>query len=111
MDGTRNVLDEARRAGVDRVVYTSTVSTIGLPPHGLGDEDCPLEPKHLVGHYKKSKYLAERVALEYPDEGLPVVVVNPAGPFGPWDVKPTPTGKVALGFLRGRAPVLHRYRH
>ena len=105
VDGARNVLNEARRAGVDRVVHTSTVSTIGLPPGGLGDEDCPLDPRHIVGHYKKSKHRAEQVALEYAEAGLPVVVVNPAAPFGPWDVKPTPTGNVLLSFLRGRVPV------
>ena len=105
LDGTRNVLDEAKRAGVDRVVYTSTVSTIGLRMGGVGDEDVPVDPRHLVGHYKKSKYEAEQVALKYAEAGLPVVVVNPAAPFGPWDVKPTPTGRVLLDFLRGRVPV------
>ena len=104
VDGTRIVLEEARRCGVEKVVYTSTVSTIGLTPGGLGSEDVPVDPRHLVGHYKKSKYQAEQVALRMAAEGLPVVVVNPTAPVGPWDVKPTPTGKVVLDFLRGKIP-------
>ena len=104
VEGTRVVLEEAKGAGVERVVHTSTVSTIGLREGGLGDEDVPVDPDHLVGHYKKSKYAAEQAALEYASDGLPVVVVNPAAPFGPWDVKPTPTGRILLDFLRGRMP-------
>ena len=63
-----------------------------------------MNPRHLVGHYKKSKYQAEQVAMQMAAEGLPVVVVNPTAPVGPWDVKPTPTGKVVLDFLRGKIP-------
>jgi dihydroflavonol-4-reductase len=102
--GTRVVLEEARRCGVDRVVYTSTVSTIGLLPGRPGSEDLPVDPHHLVGNYKKSKYQAEQVALRMAAEGLPVVVVNPTAPVGPWDVKPTPTGRMVLDFLRGKIP-------
>ena len=103
--GTANVLEAARQAGVSRVIYTSTVSTVGLAAGELGTENTPLDPSHLVGHYKKSKYRAECLALTMASEGLPVVVVNPTTPVGPWDVKPTPTGRMVLDFLRGRIPV------
>ena len=104
VEGTLNVLGAARQAGVSRTVYTSTVSTVGLPKEGLGDEDTPLDPKTLHGHYKRSKLQAEREALAMAAEGMPVVVVNPTAPVGPWDVKPTPTGKMVLDFLRRRVP-------
>ncbi|HEU0022572.1 MAG TPA: hopanoid-associated sugar epimerase [Dehalococcoidia bacterium] len=104
VDGTRIVLEEARRWGVEKIVYTSTVSTVGLLPGGLGSEDVPADSHHLVGHYKKSKYQAEQLALRMAAEGLPVVVVNPTAPVGPWDVKPTPTGRVVLDFLQGKIP-------
>ncbi|PKB81358.1 MAG: hypothetical protein BZY88_06630 [SAR202 cluster bacterium Io17-Chloro-G9] len=110
--GTENVLGAAEEAGVSKVVYTSTVSTIGLPQEtfadglggDLGNEDTPVQAHHLVGAYKKSKYQAEQLALEKAREGLPVVVVNPTAPVGPWDVKPTPTGKIVLDFINGRIP-------
>ena len=105
IDGTANVLEAARRADVSRVVYTSTVSTIGLSNGALATEDTPLDPGHLQGHYKKSKYQAELLALKMASEGLPLVVVNPTTPVGPWDVRPTPTGRMILDFLRGRVPV------
>jgi dihydroflavonol-4-reductase len=104
VDGTAAVLEACRRAGVERVVYTSTVSTIGYAAGELSTEETPMEPNHLVGHYKKSKYQAEQVALKMAAQGLPLVVVNPTAPMGPWDVKPTPTGKVVLDFLRGKIP-------
>ena len=104
VEGTANVLEAARQAQVDRVVYTSTVSTMGLPHGALADEDTPLDPSHLVGNYKKSKYRAEQVALTMAAQGLPVVVVNPTFPVGPWDVKPTPSGRMVLDFLLGRIP-------
>ena len=104
VDGTANVLEAARRAGVSRVVYTSTVSTVGLSNGEQGTEDTPLDPRHLAGHYKKSKYQAELLALKMASDGLPVVVVNPTAPVGPWDVKPTPTGRVVLDFMLGRIP-------
>ena len=104
LEGTVNVVKSAVAAGVSRVVYTSTVSTIGLPTQGLGDESTPLEPRSLHGHYKQSKLQAELAALEMADQGAPVVVVNPTAPIGPWDVKPTPTGKIVLDFLRRRIP-------
>ena len=102
--GTRIVLEEALAAGISRCVYTSTVSTVGIPRDGLGTEETsPLE-KDLVGHYKKSKYLAEREALKLAQRGLPVVVVNPTTPVGPWDVKPSPTGRMVRDFIKGRIP-------
>ena len=104
VEGTANVLAAASRAGVSRLVYTSTVSTVGLANGELATEDTPLDPKHLVGHYKKSKYQAELLALNMASNDLPVVVVNPTTPVGPWDVKPTPTGKMVLDFLLGRIP-------
>ena len=105
VDGTANVLRVAREASVSRVVYTSTVSTIGLSHGGTATEETPLDPRHLAGHYKKSKYQAELLALKMASEGLPLVVVNPTTPVGSWDVKPTPTGRMVLDFLRGRIPV------
>ena len=104
VEGTVNVLNAARHAGVSRTVYTSTVSTVGLPKEGLGDEETPLDPKTLHGHYKRSKLQAELVALDMAAKGMPVVVVNPTAPVGPWDVKPTPTGRMVLDFLRRRVP-------
>ena len=107
--GTENVLDAAGDARVPRIVYTSTVSTIGLPDGGSagepGDEDTPVQVHHLVGAYKNSKFEAEKLALAKAEQGLPVVVVNPTAPVGAWDVKPTPTGGMVLDFLRGRVPV------
>ncbi len=105
VEGTVNVLECATAAGVERIVYTSTVSTIGMPHGGgLGDETTALSPGALHGHYKQSKFEAEREALRLAEEGAPVVVVNPTAPVGPWDVKPTPTGKIVLDFMRGRIP-------
>ncbi|MCH8894128.1 MAG: NAD-dependent epimerase/dehydratase family protein [Chloroflexi bacterium] len=104
VEGTLNVLEAARQAGVSRTVYTSTVGTVGLPKEGLGDEDTPLDPKSLHGHYKRSKLQAEQEALALAAAGMPLVVVNPTTPVGPWDVKPTPTGKMVLDFLRRRIP-------
>ena len=104
VEGTRVVLEEGLKAGVQACVYTSTVSTVGFPPGGVGTEATEPSPKELVGHYKKSKYMAEKEALEMARRGLPVVVVNPTAPIGPWDVKPTPTGKMVLDLLRGRIP-------
>lgn len=104
VEGTRNVLEAARRAGVERVVYTSTVGCIGFPKDRPGDERTPVEASDLCGPYKRSKYQAEQVALEYARAGLPVVIVNPTAPVGDHDFKPTPTGKIILDFLRGNLP-------
>lgn len=105
VEGTVNVLECAAAAGVERVVYTSTVSTIGIPGDGsLADEWTPLMPQALHGHYKQSKFEAEQQALRLAGQGVPVVVVNPTAPVGPWDVKPTPTGKIILDYLRRKIP-------
>jgi len=104
VEGTRNLLRAARRAGVERVVYTSTVGCIGVPKDGLGDETVPVTLDEMSGAYKRSKFLAERVALDSAASGFPVVVVNPTAPIGDHDVKPTPTGKIVLDFLKGALP-------
>jgi dihydroflavonol-4-reductase len=104
VDGTRNVLEAARKAGVERVVYTSTVGCIGAPQDGEGNEDSPVTLADMVGDYKRSKFLAEQVALEFARSGLPVVIVNPTAPVGDHDFKPTPTGKIILDFLKGAMP-------
>jgi len=104
VDGTRNVLEAAKKTGVQRVVYTSTVGCIGIPPTGLGDENTPVSLAEMTGDYKKSKFMAEQIALEYARGGLPVVIVNPTSPMGGHDVKPTPTGKIVLDFMHGAIP-------
>jgi len=104
VEGTRNLLEAARRAGVERVVYTSTVGCIGVPKDGLVDETQPVRLEEMAGAYKRSKFLAERVALDFAASGFPVVVVNPTAPVGDHDVKPTPTGKIVLDFLKGALP-------
>jgi dihydroflavonol-4-reductase len=103
--GTRNLLDAARRAGVDRFIYTSSVGTL-VPPHPrqLPDEQTFLRLEDMIGHYKRSKYLAEQEALEAAHRGQPVVIVNPTAPVGPGDWKPTPTGRIILDFLNGHIP-------
>src|SRR5262249_54529909 len=103
VQGTRAVLEAAAEAGVKRIVYTSTVGALGIPQDGTpGTEDTPVSLSDMVGPYKASKFLAEQVALEFGRAGLPVVIVNPSAPIGPWDVKPTPTGQMVVDFLRGR---------
>jgi len=103
--GTVNLLDAAGQAGVGKIVYTSSVATIGLPTDGApGTEDVPLPPGDLVGDYKRSKYLAEQEVLKYAQRGVPVVIVNPSFPVGAWDVKPTPSGQMIVNFLRGKIP-------
>ena len=104
VDGTRNLLEAARSAGVERVVYTSTVGCIGMKAGGIGDESVPVKLAHMTGDYKRSKFLAEKVALEFARAGFPVTIVNPTAPLGDHDVKPTPTGKIVLDFLNGAMP-------
>jgi dihydroflavonol-4-reductase len=104
VDGTRNVLEAAARAKVERVVYTSTVGCIGMPAGRSGDEQTPVSIADMAGHYKRSKWLAEQVALEKAAAGLPVVIVNPTAPVGDHDWKPTPTGKIIVDFLRNKLP-------
>jgi dihydroflavonol-4-reductase len=101
--GTRTVLEACQRAGVGRVVYTSSVGTLGRPTDGgPSTEATPVVLEDMIGHYKRSKFLAERVAEEFAARGLPVVIVNPSNPIGPWEVKPTPTGRLVLDYLHGR---------
>ncbi|MEX5218138.1 MAG: hopanoid-associated sugar epimerase [Nitrospiraceae bacterium] len=103
--GTRNLLEAAREAGIERTVYCSTIGAIGLPPGGgLGTETTPVALNQMAGHYKRSKYLAEQEVLKLAREGLPVVIVNPSAPVGAGDVKPTPTGQVIVDFMKGRMP-------
>ena len=103
VDGTRAMLEAAGAAGARRVVYTSTVGALGIPKDGgPGTEDTPVSLADMVGAYKASKFLAEQVALDFARRGLPVVVVNPSAPIGPWDVKPTPTGQMVVDFMSGK---------
>jgi dihydroflavonol-4-reductase len=104
VDGTRHLLEAARRCGVERVVYTSTVGCIGIPENGLGDEETRVRLEEMTGHYKRSKFLAESEALAAAGRGLPVVIVNPTAPVGERDIKPTPTGKVIVDYLKQRMP-------
>jgi dihydroflavonol-4-reductase len=107
VEGTRNILEASRRARVERIVYTSSVATIGLPADGAsGDEATPVSIVDMIGHYKRSKYLAERVVCEWAraESWARVVIVNPSTPVGPGDVKPTPTGQILLDAARGRTP-------
>ena len=103
IEGTRTVLEAAGQAGVGRIVHTSSVGALGIPKDGQpGSEDTPVTLRDMVGHYKRSKFLGEQLALDFARRGLPVVVVNPSAPIGPWDVKPTPTGQMIVDFMRGR---------
>src|SRR5262249_40104121 len=104
LHGTRNMLYAARAAGVERFVYTSTVGCIGIPPAGIGNESTPVSVDDMAGAYKKSKFLAEQVALEFAREGFPVVIVNPTAPMGDHDFKPTPTGQIVRDFMKGGMP-------
>ena len=103
--GTQNLLDAARRAGVEKFVYTSTVATIAVPREGkLPNEETQSSIHEMIGHYKRSKFEAEKCALRAMQSGLPLVIVNPTTPVGPGDWKPTPTGKIIVDFLNGRMP-------
>src|SRR6266542_4873978 len=103
VEGTRHLLEAAADAGAERIVYTSTVGALGIPKDGTpGDETSPVGLEDMVGPYKASKFLAERVAEEWAGRGAPIVIVNPSAPLGPWDVKPTPTGQMIVDFLRGK---------
>jgi dihydroflavonol-4-reductase len=104
VEGTRNILSAAQRAGVERVVYTSTVGCIGIPPGRPGTEEVSVSLNEMAGAYKQSKFQAEQVALEFAHSGLPVVIVNPTAPVGDHDFKPTPTGKIVLDFIKGALP-------
>jgi dihydroflavonol-4-reductase len=105
VDGTRSLLQAARKNDVRRLVYTSSVATIGFRTNGsLADEDSPVSVSDMIGHYKRSKFMAEQVALEAGRSGMHVVTVNPTTPVGEGDVKPTPTGRIVLDFLKRKFP-------
>ncbi|BDG08968.1 hopanoid-associated sugar epimerase [Anaeromyxobacter paludicola] len=107
VDGTVNVMEACLAEGVERVVHTSTVGTIGLSALPAPcDERTPLLEGQLTSHYKRSKLEAERAALAFVARGLPLVVVNPSAPVGPWDAKPTPTGQIVVDFVRRRLPAV-----
>ena len=106
VDGTRDLLRAAADAGVGRMVYTSSVATLGINrDRSPADETTPVSLADMVGHYKRSKFLAEQAVRELVQEqGLPVIIVNPSTPIGPRDVKPTPTGRIIVDALRGKIP-------
>jgi dihydroflavonol-4-reductase len=105
VDGTRALLRAAADAGVERIVYTSSVATLGLDPGGPADETTPATIDDMIGHYKRSKYLAEQAVHELIErEGVAAVIVNPSAPIGPGDIRPTPTGRVVLDAAKGRIP-------
>lgn len=105
VQGTRNLLEAAKRAKVERFVYTSTVGTLAVPRDGvLPDESIVTSIDEMIGAYKRSKWLAEQEARRAAAAGLPVIIVNPTTPVGPGDAKPTPTGRIIVDFLNGRMP-------
>jgi dihydroflavonol-4-reductase len=105
VQGTINLLTVAADAGVSRIVYTSTVGALGNPGDGTpGTEETPGCLAEMAGPYKRSKFQAEQAVLEFARQGLPVVLVHPSAPVGPWDSRPTPTGQIIVDFLRGRMP-------
>jgi len=106
VDGTRELLRMAREAGVPRFVYTSSVATLCFRSDGgVADEDAPVSLREMVGHYKRSKFMAEQQAMAAAQGGQQVVVLNPTTPIGPNDAKPTPTGRILVEFLKRKFPV------
>ncbi len=106
LEGTRALMVAAGTAGVRRIVYTSSVATLGTRRDGgNADETTPVDLADMVGHYKRSKYLAEDAVKDLAAQGLPVVIVNPSAPIGPRDIRPTPTGRIIVDAARGRIPV------
>lgn len=105
VEGSKALFESCRDHNVERVVYTSSVAALALPEPGKSsDENSQAELEQIVGHYKRSKFLAQQVALEEARRGLPVVIVNPSTPIGPGDIKPTATGKIIVDFLQGKMP-------
>jgi dihydroflavonol-4-reductase len=105
VEGTRAILEAARKNGVRRVVHTSSVATMGFTKDGHpADEDSPVSLADMIGHYKRSKFMAEQIAMEAGRSGMDVVTVNPTTPVGEQDVKPTPTGRIVLDFLKRKFP-------
>jgi len=105
VEGTRALLRAAVDAGVKRIVYTSSVAVLGIPKDGRpGAESTPVTVDDMIGHYKRSKFLAEEAVREFVQQGLPVVIVNPSTPIGPRDLKPTPTGRIVIDAASGKMP-------
>src|SRR5437763_4639595 len=105
VDGTLAVMDAARQAGVKRIVYTSSVATMGFLSDGtVADENTTVDLSDMIGHYKRSKFMAEQAALSAGRAGAPVVIVNPTTPIGERDIKPTPTGRIIVDFLKRKFP-------
>ena len=105
VEGTRALLEAARKNGVRRIVYTSSVATMGFSSNGrIADEDSPVALSDMIGHYKRSKYMAEQVAIGAGRSGQDVVIVNPSTPIGEMDIKPTPTGRIVVDFLKKKFP-------
>src|SRR6201987_2404748 len=102
--GTKNLLEAAKRAGVEQFIYTSTVATIAVDRAELPNESTEAGLEEMIGHYKRSKWLAEKGVLDAAKQGFPAIVAMPTTPVGPWDWKPTPTGKIILDFLNGKMP-------
>jgi dihydroflavonol-4-reductase len=102
--GTKNLLSAAKQAGIDRLIYTSTVATIAVDRPQLPNEFTDSKLEEMIGHYKRSKWMAEQEVLQAAKAGLPAVVAMPTTPVGPWDWKPTPTGKIIVDFLNGKMP-------
>ena len=102
---TRNVMQGALRLGIEKVVYTSTVGVLASSVDGkVADEETPSHLREMVGHYKKSKFIAEKEVYHFIQKGIPAVIVNPSTPVGPMDKRPTPTGKIIVDFLNGKMP-------
>jgi dihydroflavonol-4-reductase len=105
VDGTRELLRMAREVGVPRVVYTSSVATMGFKSDGtIVDEDTPVTLDDMIGHYKRSKFLGEQEAIKAARAGQHVMILNPTTPIGPGDAKPTPTGRIIVDFLNRKFP-------
>ncbi len=102
--GTKNVLAAAKKAGIEQLIYTSTVATIAVERPGLPNESTEAKLEEMIGHYKRSKWMAEQEVLREARSGFPAIVAMPTTPVGPWDWKPTPTGKIILDFLNGKMP-------
>jgi dihydroflavonol-4-reductase len=110
VEGTRSLLEAARKQGVARVVYTSSVATMGFTSGSsskngyVADETSPVSLADMIGHYKRSKFMAEQVAIDAARSGVDVVIVNPTTPIGERDIKPTPTGRIVVDFLKRKFP-------
>src|SRR5271169_2392489 len=123
VEGTRSLLEAARKQGVRRIVYTSSVATMGfiskhaaaelrsagqpgaaVPTQAVADEESPVSLEDMIGHYKRSKFMAEQVAVDAAKSGVDVVIVNPTTPIGERDIKPTPTGRIVVDFLKRKFP-------